>query len=96
MNSYLSKPITFVEAPTIFCQSSKTLLIKFPYSFSRNKPSKNAFKPKLSFIKRKNVTRTASNDSTFSSSSDSVVASTIVEEEDAEATQLFEVFFFFY
>ncbi|XWS41343.1 hypothetical protein CRYUN_Cryun17cG0073100 [Craigia yunnanensis] len=88
MNSYLYKPISFFEAPTILCNSSKTLFIKFPYSFSRNKPSKNDFKPKLSFIKRKNLTITASNDS--SSSFDSVVASTIVKEEDAEATQLFE------
>ncbi|XWS29880.1 hypothetical protein CRYUN_Cryun24cG0068500 [Craigia yunnanensis] len=90
MNSYLSKPIIFVEAPTIFCNSSKTLLIKFPYSFSHNKPCKNVLKPKLSLIKRKNLTIAASNDSTSSSSSDSVVASTIVDEEDADSTQLFE------
>ncbi|WRX08526.1 ATPase [Theobroma cacao] len=90
MNSYLSKPITFIEAPTIFCSSSKTLLIKFPYSFSGNKSFKNSFKPKLTFIKRKNLTITASNASTSSSSSDSAVASNAVEEEDAESIQLFE------
>ncbi|XVE86548.1 hypothetical protein DITRI_Ditri18aG0042000 [Diplodiscus trichospermus] len=90
MNSYLSKPITFVEAPTIFCNSSKTQLIKFPYSFSRIKPCKNAFKSRLRFIKRKTFAITASNNSTSSSSSDSVLASTIVEEEDAESAQLFE------
>lgn len=89
MNSYLSKPIASVQAqaPTNFCNPSKTLLIKFPSSFSRNKPT---LKPKLSFIKRNNLTITASNGST----SDSVVASTIVEEEDAESAQLFEVSFF--
>ena len=53
MNSYLSKPITFIAAPTIFRNSSKTLLIKFPYSFSRNRSCKNALKPQLSFIKCK-------------------------------------------
>ncbi|EOX92510.1 AAA-type ATPase family protein isoform 2 [Theobroma cacao] len=90
MNSYLSKPIAFIEAPTIFCSSSKTLLIKFPYSFSGNKSFKNSFKPKLTFIKRKNLTITASNASTSSSSSDSAVASNAVEEEDAESIQLFE------
>ncbi|XVF60995.1 hypothetical protein PTKIN_Ptkin08bG0092600 [Pterospermum kingtungense] len=87
MNSYLSKPITFVQAPTKFCNPSKTLLIKFPSSFSLNKPT---FKPKLSFIKRKNLTITASNGSSSSLTSDSAVASTIVEEEDAESAQLFE------
>ncbi|MBA0831463.1 hypothetical protein Goarm_015929 [Gossypium armourianum] len=92
MNSYLSKPITFVEAPTVFCNSSKPLLDKFPYySFSRNKPlRKNTLKPKLSFIKRENITIDVSNHSTSCSSSDSAVASNIVEEEDAESTQLFE------
>ncbi|XP_022740654.1 probable inactive ATP-dependent zinc metalloprotease FTSHI 4, chloroplastic isoform X2 [Durio zibethinus] len=90
MNCSLSKPITFIEAPTIFCNSSKTLLIKFPYSFSRNTSCKNAFKPKLSLIKRKNINITASNVSTSSSSSGSIVASTKVEDEDAESTQLFE------
>ncbi|MFQ6654762.1 hypothetical protein Gotur_025607 [Gossypium turneri] len=92
MNSYLSKPITFVEAPTVFCNSSKPLLDKFPYySFSRNKPlRKNTLKPKLSFIKRENITIDVSNHSTSCSSSDSTVASNIVEEEDAESTQLFE------
>ncbi|KAB2002391.1 hypothetical protein ES319_D11G063700v1 [Gossypium barbadense] len=92
MNSYLSKPITFVEAPTVFCNSSKPLLYKFPYySFSRNKPlRKNTLKPKLSFTKRENITIDVSNHSTSCSSSDSTVASNIVEEEDAESTQLFE------
>ncbi|KHG05249.1 ATP-dependent zinc metalloprotease FtsH [Gossypium arboreum] len=92
MNSYLSKPITFVEAPTVFCNSSKPLLDKFPYySSSRNKPlRKNTLKPKLSFIKRENITIDVSNHSTSCSSSDSAVASNIVEEEDAESTQLFE------
>ncbi|TYI54306.1 hypothetical protein E1A91_D11G065600v1 [Gossypium mustelinum] len=92
MNSYLSKPITFVEAPTVFCNSSKPLLDKFPYySFSRNKPlRKNTLKPKLSFTKRENITIDVSNHSTSCSSSDSTVASNIVEEEDAESTQLFE------
>ncbi|MBA0714675.1 hypothetical protein Golax_013634, partial [Gossypium laxum] len=92
MNSYLSKPITFVEAPTVFCNSSKPLLDKFPYySFSRNKPlRKNTLKPKLSFIKRENITIDVSNHSTSCSSSDSAVTSNIVEEEDAESTQLFE------
>ncbi|KAG4119141.1 hypothetical protein ERO13_D11G060900v2 [Gossypium hirsutum] len=92
MNSYLSKPITFVEAPTVFCNSSKPLLDKFPYySFSRNKPlRKNTLKPKLSFTKRENITVDVSNHSTSCSSSDSTVASNIVEEEDAESTQLFE------
>lgn len=95
MNSYLSKPITFVEAPTVFCNSSKPLLDKFPYySSSRNKPlRKNTLKPKLSFIKRENITIDVSNHSTSCSSSDSAVASNIVEEEDAESTQLFEVSF---
>ncbi|XP_012489353.1 probable inactive ATP-dependent zinc metalloprotease FTSHI 4, chloroplastic [Gossypium raimondii] len=92
MNSYLSKPITFVEAPTVFCNSSKPLLDKFPYySFSRNKPlRKNTLKPKLSFTKRENITIDVSNHSTSCSSSDSTVASNIVEEEDVESTQLFE------
>ncbi|MBA0638083.1 hypothetical protein Godav_029357 [Gossypium davidsonii] len=98
MNSYLSKPITFVEAPTVFCNSSKPLLDKFPYySFSRNKPlRKNTLKPKLSFIKRENITIDVSNHSTSCSSSDSTVASNIVEEEDAESTQLFEASFCFH
>ncbi|KAG8477148.1 hypothetical protein CXB51_030785 [Gossypium anomalum] len=92
MNSYLSKPITFVEAPTVFCNSSKPLLDKFPYySFSRSKPlRKNTLKPKVSFIKRENITIDVSNHSTSCSSSNSAVASNIFEEEDAESTQLFE------
>ncbi|EOX92509.1 AAA-type ATPase family protein isoform 1 [Theobroma cacao] len=84
------KILSLASAPTIFCSSSKTLLIKFPYSFSGNKSFKNSFKPKLTFIKRKNLTITASNASTSSSSSDSAVASNAVEEEDAESIQLFE------
>ncbi|OMO57147.1 hypothetical protein CCACVL1_25957 [Corchorus capsularis] len=91
MNSHLSKPINFIEAPTRFCYSSKTILIRFPYSFSRNKFCNNAFKPKLSFNKRKILTITASKASNSSSSSDSVAASTSVQaEEDAESTELFE------
>ncbi|KAE8700032.1 putative cysteine desulfurase-like [Hibiscus syriacus] len=92
MNFNLSKPITFIDTPTAYCESSKILHKKSPYSyFSRNKPQcKTAFKRKLSFIKHRILTTTVSDHSTSCSSSDSVVASSIVEEEDAESTQLFE------
>ncbi|KAK8710959.1 hypothetical protein V6N13_146267 [Hibiscus sabdariffa] len=92
MNFNLSKPITFIEPPTVHCNSSKILLRKsaHPHSSRYKSPCKTAFKPKSSFIKRQDLTTTVSNHSTSCSSSDSAVVSSIVEEEDAESTQLFE------
>ncbi|GLU12559.1 hypothetical protein SLE2022_292250 [Rubroshorea leprosula] len=85
MKSHISSPLNPLQLSKPLCFPSKTLLIQFPYSLSRNIPWEQGRETKISFLTHRNIRITACK----ASSVDSVVTSGNLEE-DAESTRVFE------
>ncbi|GKV21674.1 hypothetical protein SLEP1_g31630 [Rubroshorea leprosula] len=85
MKSHISRPLNPLQLSKPLCFPSKTLLIQFPYCFSRNIPWEQGRETKISFLTHRNIRITACK----ASSVDSVVTSGNLAE-DAESTRVFE------